>query len=606
MSVHGNSGDTPIERTAAEDRRPLSLISLSLLALIVGVVTGFGAVGFRDLIGLIHNMGFLGQFIVHYDANVFTPPSPWGALVILVPVVGALGVTYLVSNFAPEAKGHGVPEVMDAIYYGGGIIRPVVAVVKSLASALAIGTGSAVGREGPIIQIGSALGSTFGQIIKMPPSQRITLVAAGAGAGIAATFNTPIGGVLFAAELLLHEVSVWTLVPVVISTAIATYIGRIFLGDSPSFLIPTLQIHSYHPSSPIVLAACIGLGCLIGLVSVLFIRSIYAFEDFFDQKVPGNYYSRHVLGMLMVGIIIFLMWRFSGHYYIQGVGYATVQDVLTGGLGSFWFLLLLFALKLAATSLTLGSGGSGGIFSPSLFLGATVGGAFGILLLRWLPFLPATPAAFAVMGMAGVVAGVTGAAITAIVMIFEMTRDYNVILPMTIAVAISYGVRKVLCRESIYTLKLTRRGHHMPESMQSNFPLVRLARDIMDPRVCILPASTSLHDLPRILAGRGAVDYLLAEGQRNIVGILKRDAALDAVSRDGAVLTIGDLAIVNFETVAENVTLLDIISRMHSTSASLFLVSAASAPGSTAMVKGVITKEQIADAMTETVSLSQE
>lgn len=590
----------------ARPNRPISHPRLWILSLLVGIVAGAGAVAFRWLIGLLHNLFFLGQLGLRYDANVHTPANPWGAAIILAPVLGAVVVAWLVKNFAIEAKGHGVPEVMEAIYYNKGVIRPIVALIKSLASALSIGSGGSIGREGPIVQIGSAFGSTVAQVLHLSAWQRITMIAAGAGGGIAATFNTPIGGVLFAAELLLHEVSVWTLVPVVISTAIATYIGRIFLGDSPSFLIPTLQIHSYHPSSPIVLAACIGLGCLIGLVSVLFIRSIYAFEDFFDQKVPGNYYSRHVLGMLMVGIIIFLMWRFSGHYYIQGVGYATVQDVLTGGLGSFWFLLLLFALKLAATSLTLGSGGSGGIFSPSLFLGATVGGAFGILLLRWLPFLPATPAAFAVMGMAGVVAGVTGAAITAIVMIFEMTRDYNVILPMTIAVAISYGVRKVLCRESIYTLKLTRRGHHMPESMQSNFPLVRLARDIMDPRVCILPASTSLHDLPRILAGRGAVDYLLAEGQRNIVGILKRDAALDAVSRDGAVLTIGDLAIVNFETVAENVTLLDIISRMHSTSASLFLVSAASAPGSTAMVKGVITKEQIADAMTETVSLSQE
>jgi CIC family chloride channel protein len=195
---------------AEVDRRRIGLTYLSALALVVGVVTGFGAVVFRDLIGLIHNVLFLGQFTAHYDANLFTPPSPWGPFIILVPVIGAIAVTFIVTKFAPEARGHGVPEVMDAIYYKGGVIRPIVAVVKSLASAIAIGSGAAVGREGPIIQIGSALGSTLGQLVPMPAGERIILVAAGAGAGIAATFNTPIGGVMFAIELMMPEVSVRT------------------------------------------------------------------------------------------------------------------------------------------------------------------------------------------------------------------------------------------------------------------------------------------------------------------------------------------------------------------------------------------------------------
>src|SRR5271154_5753571 len=222
----------------SDESRQLPLIQLSLLALCLGVVTGIGAVLFRDLIGLIHNLLFAGHAAVHYDANVFTAPSPWGALVILVPVLGAVAVTFLVNNFAPEAKGHGVPEVMDAIYYKGGIIRPVVALVKSLASAIAIGSGSSVGREGPIIQIGSALGSTLGQILRMPPGQRIVLVAAGAGAGIAATFNTPIGGVMFAIELMMPEVSVRTFLPVALSTGTATFIGRFFFGPQPAFAVP--------------------------------------------------------------------------------------------------------------------------------------------------------------------------------------------------------------------------------------------------------------------------------------------------------------------------------------------------------------------------------
>ena len=183
-------------------------------ALAIGVIAGVGAWGFRMLIGLFHNVLFLGQFSFVYDANAHTPLSPWGAGIILVPVIGALIVTWMVENFAPEAKGHGVPEVMDAIHYNQGNIRPVVAIVKSVASALCIGSGGSVGREGPIIQIGSAFGSTLGQIAKIPVNQRITLIAAGAGAGIAATFNAPLGGLVFAIELLLVSINVRTLLPV--------------------------------------------------------------------------------------------------------------------------------------------------------------------------------------------------------------------------------------------------------------------------------------------------------------------------------------------------------------------------------------------------------
>ncbi|MGN6665407.1 MAG: chloride channel protein, partial [Trinickia sp.] len=230
----------PIPARPAEDEspEPLPLAWLLILALAVGCITGLGAVAFRDLIGFVHNLLFLGQISFSYDASRFTPASPWGVLVIFVPVVGGLLVTWIVENFAPEAKGHGVPEVMDAIYYKGGIIRPVVALVKSIASAFAIGSGAAVGREGPIIQIGSALGSTFGQFIRMSTGQRITLVAAGAGAGIAATFNTPIGGVLFATELMMPEISVDTFMPVVLATGTATFIGRLFFGAEAAFLVP--------------------------------------------------------------------------------------------------------------------------------------------------------------------------------------------------------------------------------------------------------------------------------------------------------------------------------------------------------------------------------
>jgi hypothetical protein len=219
------------EQSKEPRRRPLepapaALWVMVLCALAVGVIAGFGAVVFRAMIGGIHNLLFLGRFSWNYDANVHTPASPWGAWIILAPVVSAIGVAFLVKTFAPEAKGHGVPEVMDAIYHRDGRIRPIVAVIKSLASAVSIGSGGSVGREGPIIQIGAAFGSTLGQLIAMPARQRAVLIAAGGGGGIAATFNTPIGGIVFAVELMLPTTTAMSLCSVALSVVTATFIGR--------------------------------------------------------------------------------------------------------------------------------------------------------------------------------------------------------------------------------------------------------------------------------------------------------------------------------------------------------------------------------------------
>jgi CIC family chloride channel protein len=461
--------------------RSLNAPALWIMSILVGWVAGLGAVLFRALIGLLHNLLFLGKLSATYDANVHTPPSPWGPFVVFVPVVGALGVAFLVKNFAPEAKGHGVPEVMDAVYHRRGIIRPVVSVIKALASALSIGSGASIGREGPIIQIGSSFGSTLGQLLRLPVWQRITLIAAGAGGGIGATFNTPVGGVLFAVEIILHEVSARTLVPVVTATATATYVGELFFGPHPSFSIPALATPFVVLMKPILLAAYAGLGVISGLVSAVFIRSIYGGEAFFEKYVKGGYYVQHPAGMLVVGLLMYaLMYRF-GHYFVQGVGYATIQDILSGPAYPLLLLVLLFAAKLLATSLTLGSGASGGVFSPALFLGATSGAAFGMALNHFFPALHISPAAFAVAGMGGVVGGSTGAAMAAIVMIFEMTLDYSVIIPLTLTVAISYGVRRSLIKDSIYTRKLTLRGESVPETMRADVQLSRRAVEMMHP-----------------------------------------------------------------------------------------------------------------------------
>ena len=413
-----------IVQSDAEAR--VGLIVLSLLALVVGIVTGFGAVGFRDLIGLIHNVSFLGQVQVRYDANLFTPPSPWGAWMILVPVFGSLVVTFLVTHFAPEARGHGVPEVMDAIYYHGGVIRPVVAIVKSLASAIAIGTGAAVGRDGPIIPIGAALGSTLGQIVRMQAGGRIVLVAAGAGAGIAATFNTRIGGVMFAIELMMPEVSVRTFLPVALATGTATFIGRFFFGPEPAFMVPHLTPITVDMTSGLSLCLYALLGAVTGVAAAAFVHGLHFVEDLFDRI--GERYTRHALGMLLVGPLAYGLQQQFGHYFIEGVGYATVQAILLAQLSAASLLLVLFLCKMLATTLSLGSGSSGGIFSPSLFMGAAIGGtvAAGLSALH-LPITIDAPS-FAMVGMGAMVGGATGAVMTAVTMIFEMTRDYGIVL----------------------------------------------------------------------------------------------------------------------------------------------------------------------------------
>ena len=577
-----------------EKSRPLSLARLSLVALGLGVVTGLGAVIFRDLIGLIHNLLFTGHAVIRYDANVFTAPSPWGALVILVPVLGALIVTFLVNNFAPEAKGHGVPEVMDAIYYKGGIIRPVVALVKSLASAIAIGSGSSVGREGPIIQIGSALGSTMGQIIRVPAWQRISLVAAGAGAGIAATFNTPIGGVMFAIELMMPEVSVETFLPVAIATGAATFVGRWFFGDAPAFNVPPIQAMAIDSSAMLVLLLFAVVGALSGIWAAGFIRGLHLAEDLFERI--KSVYLRHLLGMATVGVLMYLLFRTFGQYYVDGVGYATVQAVLAGEMSTFWLLGLLSVCKVLATALSLGSGSSGGIFSPSLFMGATLGGGFAALLNAvGFPIHLSVPA-FAMVGMGALVGGGTGAVMTAVTMIFEMTLDYSIVMPMIVAVAMSIGVRRMLSRETIYTLKLVRRGRAIPKARHANMFLVRSAAEVMDTDIQVLPIEASFDDYLHQPEHAGRLRHVVVTANGDIYGVIRVNTGLRRgleAARTG--VSLGDVASRNFVVVREDETAYDVIRRMWRRNAIMAVVVRAGE------IVGVITKEHVADSVADSL-----
>ncbi|MDE2513914.1 MAG: chloride channel protein [Alphaproteobacteria bacterium] len=578
---------------------PVGLVRLSLLAVAVGIVTGVGAVAFRALIAFVHNLLFLGAVSAVYDSNAFTPPHPWGAAVILVPIVGGLFVTLLVMKFAPEAQGHGVPEVMDAIYYREGRIRPVVAVVKSLASAISIGSGASVGREGPIIQIGASLGSTFGQVFHMAPWQRITLVAAGAGAGIAATFNTPIGGVMFAIELMMPEVSTRTFLPVALATGTATFIGNVLLGPKPAFVVPDLALIGDHPVSAAALLLFALFGAVTGLAATAFVRALPAAEDFFERI--KNPYLRHASGMLVVGVLIYGLQRGFGHYYVEGVGYATVQAILLGQM-TLIVLPLLFMSKLFATSISLGSGASGGIFSPSLYMGATLGGAFGALVSAIHPVAGATPAAFAMVGMAAMVGGGTGAAMTAIAMVFEMTRDYGIVMPMILAVALSIGVRRMLSRENIYTIKLVSRGHFIPKALHANMFLVRHAKDVMDTDILVLPAGTDFDAFLRQSENTGPLKHVVVTDGGRIVGVLRINTSIRrGLENAHSSVKLGDVAQKKFTVAHEDDIAFDVIDRMWREDAAMAVIVRNVTEVRAADVCGIISKEHIADSVAESI-----
>ncbi|MGD8710803.1 MAG: chloride channel protein, partial [Ectothiorhodospiraceae bacterium] len=517
-----SNADASVESTAdaaSRTEEPLSTHTMFILALLVGIFGGFGSIVFKSVIAFLHNVFFYGELGLIYDPDAHIAPSPLGAAIILVPVLGAVLVTWITKTLAPEARGHGVPEVLNAIYYQKGHIRPVVVLAKALASAISIGTGGSVGREGPIIQIGSAFGSTLGQIIRMPTRQRIVLVCAGAGAGIAATFNAPIGGLAFAMELLLVSISARTVALVAISTVTATYIGRLYSGLNPSFNVPEIAHFEGHLVSLYAFILCIPFGVLMGLASGGFIRGLYWMEDLFEKTIRNDY-LRHMAGMFCVGVLIYLFLLKTGHYYVAGVGYATIIDILKGLLSDPLFLLLLFAAKLLATGLTLGSGASGGIFSPSLFLGATLGSAFGNAIALAFPQAQVEPVVFAIAGMAGMVSGTTGAVVTAITMTLEQTRDYSAMIPIITTVALAYVVRGWVTPESIYTLKLARRGAAVPQGLQAAVSSSHNARTVMSKNFQVIDISELEEWQAKYRPGEGP-RYTLISREGEVLGIAR-------------------------------------------------------------------------------------
>lgn len=509
---------------------------LLVIAAIIGILGGLGAVLFRTLIDLVQQAFYQQPFSLESARSV-----PW-YFKILFPAIGGFIVGPLVYFFAREAKGHGVPEVMEAVALRGGLIRPRVAVVKSLASAICIGSGGSVGREGPIVQIGSAIGSTIGQILKLPPRKLRTMVACGAAAGIAGTFNAPMAGVLFALEIILGEFGVSQFSPIVVSSVIATVVTHHFYGDVPAFIIP-----GYQFVNPLELGPYIILGIFAGLVSVAFILLLYRSEDLFDTlKFPEP--LKPVLGGILIGVIAL---QFPNIY---GVGYETIELALHNQLPWLMLLLLVFA-KLIATSLTIGSGGSGGIFAPSLFLGAMAGGALGALVHSIFPNSTAMPGAYALVGMGAVVAGTTRAPITAILILFELTNNYKIILPLMIACILSTLLAARLKHGSIYTIKLLRRGVNLSRGQDINVLRTIKVSDIMSPEAETIAATTKLSDVMEMIYNSPHSNFFVTDKQKGLMGSIGfaeiRELIRDIQSLE-QILLAEDIANYNVPSVHKN------------------------------------------------------
>ena len=461
-----------------------------MLALVVGAGAGAGAVGFRYLI-LAFTYAFSGRrdYSAAGHAGYGHGSSIGFWFVVAAPVLGGLLYGPLIELFAPEARGHGVPEVMLAVAERGSRIRPRVGVVKSLASAICIGSGGSVGREGPIVQIGSTIGSALGQWTRCPESWRRVLVACGAAGGVSATFNAPIAGVFFGLELILRDFEAEAFGVVVLSSFVADVIGRAAFGSHPFLTLPGFQLRS-SLEYPLYL----GLGVLAAVVGVFFIRFLYASEDLADRLWRGPSWLRPAVGGLLLGLLLLALPE------LYGVGYPPLEHAIRGG-DLLWFLLLLLAGKILATSLTLAIGGSGGVFAPSLFIGAMLGTAYGTAVHHLFPGVTAPAGTYGLIGMGAVFAAAARAPITAVIIIFELTGDYRIILPLMFAVALATGISRILSNDTIYTLKLRRRGIDITRSRAPNLMRVIHVVDAMQPLPDPLAADTPIDRVVARLAG---------------------------------------------------------------------------------------------------------
>ena len=411
-----------------------------LIAVAVGIATGAGVFGFHALVSIFYVLANKGRELL--GARYLEP---------LVAVVGMLMVAWIVKTLGPGAYGHGIPEVISAVANRRSRINVAGVLCKTVASALCIGWGGAVGRIGPVVQLGSMLGSTAGRLAGLPSHLVKLLVGCGSAAAIAACFDAPLAGVLFASEVILREFDVETIVPIVIASVVGASFTRIFKSGEVPFDMPEF---TYRGAAELPLFVVLGL--LAGILSVFFIRSLYMQYDLW-RKLRIGWYGRAALAGLILGVIGL------GLPEVLGINYGTLATTLLGRLDLGTMIAVAIVLPLLA-GLTLAGGGSGGLFAPCLVTGAALGGAFGLLCGRLLPWEVSQPGAFAVVGAAALLAGAMRAPFTAILIVIEVTGDQAILLPLMAAAVVSILVSKVFISDSIYVLKLTNRGetvaHH--------------------------------------------------------------------------------------------------------------------------------------------------
>ena len=498
------------------------------LAVAVGSLAGLGAVG---LIALIR--GFEGLF---FSADNKLLGSLGRFSVVLLPALGGLAVGLLVRALAKEVKGRDIPDVMKVVATKGGRMHPRATAVRAVAAALTIGSGGSAGQVGPIAHLGSGLGSALGQWLRLPEPLVKTLVAAGAAGGIAAVFNAPIGGVFFAVEVVLGSFALRSFSLVVLSAVVASVISHAFLGDFPAFVVP-----SYQLTSGWEVPLYIGLGLVAAPVALLFVLSLYRVEEVFaGLKTPPSW-VKPALGGLVAGLLGLAVVPLGlSTLDLLGTGHGGIEKSLQGEL-TWVVLAALIPLKIVATSATLGSGGAGGVFMPSLFLGAMVGGAYGTVAHNLFPGVTAPSGAYALVGMAAVFAAAARAPITAILILFEMSRSHSMILPLMTGAVIAAIFASRLHRESIFTLQMKREGVDIgqPEGLAAASDI--LVQDAMTVGFPTVSPEISVPELVARFTRTGHHGFPVVDARGVLVGIVTLLDVQEVVASDRPALTVGDI-----------------------------------------------------------------
>jgi chloride channel protein, CIC family len=509
------------------------LVLLSFLAAAIGILAGVIAYVLYNLIGLITNIVFFHEFSFHFRSPQHTAIGPW---VIIMPVIGGLIVGLMAKFGSDKIRGHGIPEAMEAVLIGRSKIEPKVAILKPISAAIAIGTGGPFGAEGPIIQTGGAVGSLIGQIIHTTAAERKVLLACGAAAGMAATFSTPIAAVILAIELLLFEFKSRSFIPLVIASTLATTMHSALMGRGPMFVVAPVDF-----GIPNALPYYLLLGVVCGVAAVVFSRALYWVEDQFE-KLPIDDMWWPAIGALGLGIIGYFVPR------VLGVGYDSITDILNNHL-ALKVLVLIMVFKALALLVSLGSGTSGGLLAPMFMSSAALGGVFAFGINRLFPSTAASvyPAAFALVAMGAVFGAASRATFTFIIFAFEITGDYNAVLPLMLVSVIADGIALWCNRTSIMTEKLARRGLKIHTDYEPDvFQQVSVSECMAPPPPSLSPdmpvaelAAGIAHREPRFTA-RQSFPVIDATGK--LVGIMTRGNLLAALEKEeGTLERVGDV-----------------------------------------------------------------